>query len=95
MNVVIRNEQDMFNHLFSASQQKAVEVEPKEEFLRGIQALRQEGALFHVKLETHFGGRLLVFSKGFNRVGIMVEDTQDGKVRLTYEVLEDFDAKFK
>ncbi len=90
---VINNELDMFNHLLTAERQQAVEVEPAMDFRKGLQAL--DSVLFRVKKNTHFGGRFIVFEYMMNKVGVLAEDAGDGNLRLSYEVLEDFDAKFR
>ena len=90
---IIKNEIDMFNHIFEAGRRQVVEIEPEAEFRRGLQAL--EGVLFHVEKKTHFGGKLIMFKHMMNEVAVLCEDLGDGNLRLTYEVVVDFDAKFR
>lgn len=90
---IINNEIDMFKHLLAGARQQLVEIEPAEQFFKGIQAL--EGVLFHVEKKSHFGGRFIVFGYLLSEVAIQVEDLGDGNLRLSYEVLRDHKAMMK
>ena len=90
---VINNEIDMFKHLMTAARQQAVEVEPAEEFRKGLESL--DSVLFYVEKRSLFSGDLIIFSYMLSDIAIKVEDLGDGNLRLSYEVLRDHEAKMK
>lgn len=90
---IIDNEIDMFNHILHLARKKAVGVEDKDGFIKGLEALK--GVLFHVEMNPLFGGRVVVFSYMLNRVAVLIEDLNDGNLRLSYDVVNDHEAKMK
>lgn len=90
---VVNNELDMFNHILNLGRKKVVEVEPNVEFRKGLQTL--DKALFHVEMKTLFGGKVIMFSYMLTEVIVLIEDLKDGNLRLSYDVVNDHEAKMK
>lgn len=89
----INNEIDIFNHLLSAGRQKAVEVESEIEFSKGLLDLGK--VLFRVEMKPLFGGKAVMFSYMLTEVIVLIEDLNDGNLRLSYDVVNDHEAKMK
>ena len=65
---VIFNEVDMFNHIKNKALSDSVEMEPKEEFLRGMDAM--EPVLKEVSMARDDGKKVIAFSHDSETVKI-------------------------
>lgn len=90
---IINNEVDMFNHILDLGRKKAVGMEDKAGFVKGLEALK--GVLFHVEMKHLFGGRVVLFSYMLSEVAVLIEELEGENLRLSYDVVNDHEAKMK
>lgn len=80
-----------FETMMNMARGNVVQIEDTDAAIAGIQAiLGLEDFMVLVEVDMEVEG-VIGFSMGFNKFKVVIEDLPGGKMRFTYQVVEDFE----